>query len=614
MDSSWIDLPKGHPAYYNGCMKFLELAKETLVEGKTQCPCNNCKLNKWFKLEKVGGHILFHQVGNNLGLHSDQAKGVGRDDDIDGLLKAAFRIGSPQPTNEPSLLSELDSDDEDLNEMHEESSSFILSLIIPGKYGPGIDIDVYLQPLIHELKLLWEGVDAFDVYSGKKFKLRAALHSTINDFPAYAMLSGWSTKANLFDGKKEYGLAPVPASGTEILKQLEEVNYVYGKSKTISRRQEVGTSNNEIEDDEEYMPPAAYNMCKEDKERFLKVLKKLRVPDGYGSNLQRCKICSTAIDKGELDTIQSNLVLTLCKMEKEFLPTFFTIMVHLLIHLVDEVKLGGPVHYRWMYPIERYLAFLKSHVSNKAQPEGSIAEGFLLWETITFCSRYLESVETMFTRPKRNDDGAPHINNYLYNSCGRVVGKRENVCLDDKSLKQAHRYVLLHSDEMKPVHNLDDSTQEGKLRKALAGGLSNRGERIKSFVINGYKFDTVDRERFRKTQNSGVMVEADGQVYYGKLKDIFELDYFGSFKVVMFRCDWVDIRRGCKTYPSGRVTVNFSKLMHTGRNLPDDPFVFSSQAKQVFYVEDEIQKGWLHVIKTKPRDLFDIPDDDEILE
>lgn len=152
------------------------------------------------------------------------------------------------------------------------------------------------------------------------------------------------------------------------------------------------------------------------------------------------------------------------------------------------------------------------------------------------------------------------------------------------------------------------------MRKALAGGLSNRGKRIKSFIINGYKFDTVDRERFRKTQNSGVMVEADGQVYYGKLKDIFELDYFGSFKVVMFRCDWVDIRRGCKTYPSGRVTVNFSKLMHTGRNLPDDPFVFSSQAKQVFYVEDEIQKGWLHVIKTKPRDLFDIPDDDEILE
>jgi hypothetical protein len=30
------------------------------------------------------------------------------------------------------------------------------------------------------------------------------------------------------------------------------------------------------------------------------------------------------------------------------------ISVHLIMHLVREYKLGGPVHYRWMYPIERY--------------------------------------------------------------------------------------------------------------------------------------------------------------------------------------------------------------------------------------------------------------------
>ncbi|XP_021737382.1 uncharacterized protein LOC110703896 isoform X3 [Chenopodium quinoa] len=164
-------------------------------------------------------------------------------------------------------------------------------------------------------------------------------------------------------------------------------------------------------------------------------------------------------------------------MEKEFLPNFFTIMVHLLIHLVDEVKLGGPVHYRWMYPIERYLAFLKSHVSNKAQPEGSIAEGFLLWETITFCSRYLESVETVFSRPKRNEDGVPNINNYIFNSGGRVIGKKENVRLDDRSLMQAHRYILLHSDEMKPV--LDEFIQQ-KRQQENQVGRSQSNEYIES--------------------------------------------------------------------------------------------------------------------------------------
>ena len=46
-------------------------------------------------------------------------------------------------------------------------SSFILSVIIPGKSSPGINIDVYLQPLILELKLLWDGVVVFYAYSNE---------------------------------------------------------------------------------------------------------------------------------------------------------------------------------------------------------------------------------------------------------------------------------------------------------------------------------------------------------------------------------------------------------------------------------------------------------------
>jgi len=60
-------------------------------------------------------------------------------------------------------------------------------------------------------------------------------------------------------------------------------------------------------------------------------------------------------------------------MEMLFPPSFFTIMVHLVVHLVEDAKLGGPVQYRWMYPIEKYLGKLKSYVRNKAQAKGSIA-------------------------------------------------------------------------------------------------------------------------------------------------------------------------------------------------------------------------------------------------
>ncbi|KAK9944688.1 hypothetical protein M0R45_010246 [Rubus argutus] len=63
--------------------------------------------------------------------------------------------------------------------------------------------------------------------------------------------------------------------------------------------------------------------------------------------------------------------------------------MHLPIHLADEAAIAGPVHYRWMYPIERYLHTLKEYVRNKAHPEGSIAEGYIIDECLSFCSMYL---------------------------------------------------------------------------------------------------------------------------------------------------------------------------------------------------------------------------------
>ncbi|XP_050217554.1 uncharacterized protein LOC126668392 [Mercurialis annua] len=90
----------------------------------------------------------------------------------------------------------------------------MLSLLIPGKESPGDNIDVYLRPLIDELKELWEtGVTTYDAYS------------------AYGMLSGWSTKGKLacpvcnkwtkFDGKPEHGSNPEELSGDKVLRQLD---------------------------------------------------------------------------------------------------------------------------------------------------------------------------------------------------------------------------------------------------------------------------------------------------------------------------------------------------------------------------------------------------------
>jgi hypothetical protein len=63
-------------------------------------------------------------------------------------------------------------------------------MLIPGPKSPGMDIGVYLRPPILELKELWNnGVKTRDAGNKKNFRLRAILLCTINDFPAYAVLS-----------------------------------------------------------------------------------------------------------------------------------------------------------------------------------------------------------------------------------------------------------------------------------------------------------------------------------------------------------------------------------------------------------------------------------------
>lgn len=150
-----------------------------------------------------------------------------------------------------------------------------------------------------------------------------------------------------------------------------------------------------------YIPAACHTMTREDKENFLKVLRNVRVPDGYASNISRCVrlkdrtisglkshdshilmqqllpivlrkslpdkvvrplveisaffrgICSTKLSQEDMDRLQGDVCITLCKIEQIFPPGFFTSMVHLVVHLVRECRLGGPVQYRWMYPAER---------------------------------------------------------------------------------------------------------------------------------------------------------------------------------------------------------------------------------------------------------------------
>ena len=54
----------------------------------------------------------------------------------------------------------------------------------------------------------------------------------------------------------------------------------------------------------------------------------------------------------------------------------------------------------------------------------------------------------------------------------------------------------------------------------MAGGPNPVAKNMNAFVINGYRFHARRRDKLKKTPNFGVMVEAEGKSYYGKIIDI----------------------------------------------------------------------------------------------
>lgn len=55
----------------------------------------------------------------------------------------------------------------------------------------------------------------------------------------------------------------------------------------------------------------------------------------------------------DIANAEAEIAVTLCELEKIYPPSFFTVTVHLVMHLATEAKIGGLIQYCWMYPIEK---------------------------------------------------------------------------------------------------------------------------------------------------------------------------------------------------------------------------------------------------------------------
>jgi hypothetical protein len=65
------------------------------------------------------------------------------------------------------------------------------------------------------------------------------------------------------------------------------------------------------------------------------------------------QLCAKELRKDVVRSMEENVAILICKMEKIFPPSFFNVMQHLIVHFPYEARLGGPVLSCWCYPYER---------------------------------------------------------------------------------------------------------------------------------------------------------------------------------------------------------------------------------------------------------------------
>src|SRR4051812_23519222 len=409
----------------------------------------------------------------------------------------------------------------------------------------------------------------------------------------------------------------------------------------------------------------SYAFTKAEKEIFFECLRSIKVPAGFSSNIKGiinmaekkfqnlkshdCHVIMTqllpvalrgllpenvrvpivnlcaflnaisqkVIDHASLERLQKNVVQCLVSFELVFPPSFFNIMTHLLVHLVDEIVILGPVFLHNMFPFERFMRILKKYVRNRARPEGSISKGYGTEEVTEFCVDFVPNLRPMDLPQSR----------YEGRLSGKgTLGRKSIICRDIHSYTEAH-YTVLHNsilaalyiEEHKKILRSNnpgkhDSWIRDEHMKSFGGWLQHLiknntlGDQLyllsrspsstistfQGYEINGYTFYTIGQDKKSTNQNISVRFDATDNngsktTYYGYIEEIWNLDYGPTFKVPMFRRKWVKPTGGGvevdKKY--GMTSLDLNNLGYL-----DEPFVLANDMAQVFYVKD---------MSTKPR-------------
>lgn len=243
-------------------------------------------------------------------------------------------------------------------------------------------------------------------------------------------------------------------------------------------------------------------------------------------------ISQKVINPESLSGLQNDVVQCLINFELLFPPSFFNIMTHLLVHIVKEIRILGPVFVHNMFPFERFMGVLKKYVHNRARTEGSISKGYGTEEVIEFCVDFLPDLKPI---------GVPE-SRYEGRLTGKgTLGRKSTVCRGRHSFDQAH-YIVLHNSILVAPYiekhkNILRSINPGNADSWIKGEhgatfgcwlqthLMNNGTvgdqlyllarlpsaticTFQGYEINGNTFYIVAQDKKSTNQNSGVRFDA----------------------------------------------------------------------------------------------------------
>ncbi|XP_062114422.1 uncharacterized protein LOC133825508 [Humulus lupulus] len=465
-------------------------------------------------------------------------------------------------------------------------NNFILSILIPGPKSPGKDMDIFLRPLVDELKELWvNGVDTRDSITNTMFKLRAAL---LRFLPSNHRMR----RDTQFDRQIKRRRPPRNFTCEEILEQVNKlVPQVPGKHEMFG-----GVKCRRIAEDQNWRKKSIFYEL-----------------DYWSSNTLKHNIDVMHVEKNVCDSLLGTILDN--DKSKDTINARhdlkkFGVRESLWIYEDDSGKLMKP-HAPYVLTFDQRMQFCKfirdvkfpdnfcSNLKKKVNADLTNISGLKSHDShANLCKNY-KGVETRFNHLDRNEDEVTPRNLFLFQSQCRPITKETLKPLDRATREQAecehleeikHKYQdgdhnILHKKYFqrwfhKKIYDLQKlgSLDNGDELLALASGSDHLGAYYEGCIVNGVRFMSTKRDLKRSTQNSGVFVAGTEDFnYYGILEEVLKLTFTGTYSVTLFKCKWFN------TDPRRKKIIienNITSINTSGEWYKDDPYILANQAKQ----------------------------------